>query len=171
MTNNNNSLSNNYVVSLLRSMIVLITITLCVLGSFVDGNPTNNFTIWMYFLAVAPIIFIFTLFIKKFTNLSLIILFLTLIIFSLIFNQSLFYRLDEISSYKISLLLLHFLLINYFFWKGSRTLLIEDVGDDLSLFNKVESTGNSRKLVRRSNRRGQSRAKNSTNIRSGQYRG
>ena len=72
----NNSLSSNYECSLLRSMIALTTIVFCILGGFVDGNPTNHFTIWMYFLGIAPVIFIFTLIINKYTHLSLFLLFI-----------------------------------------------------------------------------------------------
>jgi len=167
-----NSLSSNYESSLLRSMIVLITIIFCLLGGFVDGNPTHNFTLWMYFLGIAPVIFIFTLIINKYTRLSLFLLFFIMIISSLVFNKLLIYDLNGVlSTYKISLVILHFITINFFFWKISKTLLIDDVDLDFSLIKKTGSSKNSRRLVRRSNRRKNSRAKNSTNVKSGQYRG
>jgi len=171
MTYRNNSLSDNYEISLLRSMLIIITVCFCILGAGSDGNPTNNFAIWMYFLAISPVVLIFTLFIKKNTNILIVVLSMTLVFSILIFNEYLFYDIDEISLYKISLLFFHLIVIIYFFWKASRTLLIEDVEVDLSMFNKTEGLKNSRKIIRRSNRRGKSRAKNSTKIKSGQYRG
>jgi len=167
-----NSLPSNYECYLLRSMIALITIVFCIFGGFVDGNPTNHFTIWMYFLGIAPVIFIFTLIINKYTHLSLFLLFFIMIISNLVFNKLLIYDLDGvISPYKISLVILHFITINFFFWKISKTLLINDADIDIPLVEKTGSSKNSRRLVRRSNRRNKSRTKNNTNIKSGQYRG
>ncbi len=168
----NNSLTDNLEVDLLRSMIVAVTTALCFFGFFVDGNPSDKFTLWMYFIAVSPIIFFATLLIKKSPQMTLILLDIILLTSSLVFKQYVYYMGNELSFVKIILVILHFAVINYFFWKVSKTLMLTDVEADISMVTESKNKAvKSRKFARRRNRRENFNKKNTIKIKSGQYRG
>lgn len=78
---NENSLSNNLEVDLLRSMIMILTVSLFFLSLFTDSNSYVDLEIWIYFVAIAPVVFLFTLFIKSFPRITLISLSLLLLHF------------------------------------------------------------------------------------------
>ena len=59
----------------------------------------------------------------------------------------------------------------YFFFNATRTLGKDDVVFEYDNVKSNPNKSNSRKLARRRNRREHSRAKNSTKLKSGQYRG
>jgi len=168
----NNSLTDNYEVDLLRSMIIAVTTALCFFSFFVDGNPSGKFTLWMYFIAVSSIVFLATLFIRKFPHKTLLFLDIVLIIISFIFRQYIYYIGNEISFVKLVFVVIHFAAINYFFWKVSKTLMLVDVEADMSMVNVSKAKGgNSRKFARRRNRRANFNKKNTVKVKSGQYRG
>jgi len=162
---NSNSLSNNLEVDMLRTMIAVVTVVVSLFSLTSDG-------LWMYFLALSTVLFLFTLFIKKFPNGSLTSVFLVLILSAIILHEFTLYSNSIFNGYKVTVLLIHFVLITFLFWKASRTLLQTDVDADISMYNSSEEKGsNSRKLTRRRNRRASFRSKNSVKIKSGQYRG
>lgn len=162
---NSNSLSDNLEVDMLRTMITVVTVVVSLFSLTADG-------LWMYFLALSTVLFLVTLFIKKFPNGSLISVSLVMIISAIILHKFTLYSDSILNGYKVSMLSIHFILITYLFWKASRTLLQIDVDADISMYNSSEQRGsNSRKLTRRRNRRASFRSKNSVKIKSGQYRG
>lgn len=168
----NNSLTDNLEVDLLRSMIIAVTTALCFLGFFVDGNPSDKFTLWMYFIAVSPIIFLATVLIRKFPQMTLILLDIILVTLSVVLRQFVYYIGNELNFIKCFLFILHFAAINYFFWKVSKTLMLTDVEADISMVNNSNNKGEKfRKFARRRNRRANFNKKNTVKIKSGQYRG
>lgn len=168
---NSNSLSDNLEVDLLRSMIVIVSVTFSFLSFFLEEVVNNPLALWIYFVVLSPFIFLFTLSLKKYTTISLILLSVFLILTSLIVKDFVFYNEGEISIVKIIYILLHFISINFFFWKASRTLRLNDVEADLSMLTNLNSHSNTRKLTRRKNRRDRFRANNTVKLKSGQYRG
>lgn len=169
---NNNCLSGNLEVNMLRTVIVVLTVIACVFSSTVDGIPVGNFTLWMYFLAIVPVIFVLTAVLKLYPHTALALLTIFLIVTTLIFKKYLFYTDGDFSGYKLAIVSMHFIFMIFFFWKALKTLVQDDVEADISMYNKSDlNDSNSRKLTRRKNRRANFRAKNSVKIKSGQYRG
>lgn len=162
---NSNSLSANLEVDMLRTMIAVVTVVVSLFSLTADG-------LWIYFLTLSTVLFVFTLFIKKFPNGSLISVSLVLILSAIILHEFTLYSDSILNGFKVSMLSIHFVLITFLFWKASRTFLQTDVDADISMYNRSEERGpNSRKLTRRRNRRASFRSKNSVKIKSGQYRG
>ncbi len=176
MTYSNNSLSHNLELDLLRSMIIVVTIVFCVLGLFEDINPTHNFSIWMYFLAMSPILFLFSLFLKNYMKITILMLNTVLIVMAVslvyfFFSESYYFG-NDLKQYRIKLLLLNLVMVNFFFLKAAKTLQIDDAEADLSMYHPTREKNTAyRKLTRRRNRRANSQTKNNVKVKSGQYRG
>lgn len=162
---NNNSLSDNLEVDMLQTMIAVVTVIVSLFSFGADG-------LWMYFLAVATVLFVLTLLIKKYPKGILTTVAVFLLLTSITLHDFVLYSDSILNGYKAVMVTIHFILVGFLFWKASRTLLQVDVDADISMYNnKVETGSNSRKLTRRRNRRAGFRAKNSVKIKSGQYRG
>ena len=162
---NSNSLSDNLEVDMLRTMVAVVTIVVSLFSSVIDG-------LWLYFLAISVLLFVLTLLIKRFPNGILITMVLLLLITGITFQDFVLYSDAILNVFKVTIVLIHFVLMSFLFWKVTRTLLQADVVADISVYNRSkEKGGHTRNLTRRRNRRASFRSKNSVKIKSGQYRG
>jgi len=170
---NTNSLTDRLEVDLLRSMIVIVTVVFCVLSFLADENSylSNEIALWIYFITISPLVFLFTLSIKNHSKLTLGILLLALTSCGVLYSIYNFSRFVETNGYKSFLLLAHAATILYFFYNASKTLGKENAVIDYKYAKDNPNKSSARKLTIRRNRREHSRAKNSTKIKSGQYRG
>ncbi len=73
MNNDTNSLTDRLEVDLLRSMIVIVTVVFWSLSFLTDENPylSEEIALWIYFIAVSPVVFLFTLSVKPFPKFTM----------------------------------------------------------------------------------------------------
>ncbi len=173
MANDSNSLTDRLEVDLLRSMIVIMTVAFSMASFLADGNPylSEEIALWIYFIAISPLIYLFTLSIKDFPKFTLATLFVFLLLAGVIYSFYNHSKYDNSIGYKAFLLVAHAYTVLYFFYKATQILSKENVVFEYNSAKDSPNKSNSRKLARRRNRREHSRAKNSTRIKSGQYRG
>ena len=170
---NTNSLTDRLEVDLLRSMTVIFTVSFSMASFWADENPylSNDIALWIYFIALSPLVYLFTLSVKKYPKFTLTGLFVFLLLAGVVYSFYNYSKYDNSIGYKAFLLVVHACTVLYFFFKATRTLGKENIVFDYSHGSHNSNTSNSRKLARRRNRREHSRTKNSTRIKSGQYRG
>ena len=169
---NQNSLSDNLEIDMLRTMIVVVTIIAVIFAVFAESSDEFSFVPWMYVITTAPIIFLATLFLRRYLTITIITLSVFLLLGMVIFRKNLFINDDGLSFYNLTVLIVHFGTMLSFFIKASRTLRLSD--EEAFLSNEsMNSQGNSisRKLSRRRKRREGYNSRNKTKIKSGQYRG
>ena len=173
MANGSNSLTDRLEVDLLRSMIVIVTVIFWSISFLADGNPylSKQIALWIYFIAVSPLVYLFTLSVKHFPKFTLVTLFVFLLLAGVVYSFYNYSKYDNSIGYKAFLLLAHAVAVLYFFFNATKTLDKDDVVFEYDNAMSNPNKSYSRKLARRRNRREYSRAKNSTKLKSGQYRG
>ncbi len=173
MANVTNSLTDRLEVDLLRSMVVIVTVVFWSLSFLADENPylSNEIALWIYFIAVSPLVYLFTLSIKNYPKFTLVALFVFLLLAGVVYSFYNFSRFVETNGYKAFLLIAHACTVLFFFYNATKTLGKDNVVFEYDSAKDSPSKSNSRKLTRRRNRREHARAKNSTRIKTGQYRG
>jgi glucan phosphoethanolaminetransferase (alkaline phosphatase superfamily) len=154
-------------------MIVIVTVIFWSLSFLADDNPylSNEIALWIYFIAISPVVFLFTLSVKKYPRFTLAALFVFLLLAGVTYSFYNYSKYGDSIAYKAFLLLAHAVTVLYFFANATKTLSKENVVFEYDSANDSPNKSNSRKLARRRNRREHSWAKNSTRIKSGQYRG
>jgi len=168
-----NSLTDRLEVDLLRSMIVIVTVVFCLLSFFVGDNHylSNEIALWAYFIALSPVVYLFTLSIKSYPKTTLATLFSVVALSGAVYSYYNHLQFVEANGYKPFLLIAHAYIVLCFFYKATKTLKKSNATFEYSNTNDKANKSSSRKLTRRRNRRAQSRAKNSVKLKSGQYRG